>query len=185
MAFARILTFWSALWRHKPLCPTEPGAAATSAAPVSMSTPITPFLHDAAPAPMAVAAAQGETAYGGLATVPEAGVEMAIAAEPEPGTHAACVLHLDRQAAPLHRPGTCQPLRVAGACHRAVAAQEPALALVAGGGSVHTSRPLKVRYTKGPRNASRLVISGRLADVCAELDRLALLEQRGELRLAA
>lgn len=43
-----------------------------------------------------------------------------------------------------------------------------------------TSRPLRVvRVFDGPRvtpHAGRMVISGRMADVCAELDRLAALE---------
>lgn len=46
----------------------------------------------------------------------------------------------------------------------------------------HPGRPLRVIRVVDPRaahNASRLVISGRMADVCAELDRLAALEAHG------
>jgi len=46
-----------------------------------------------------------------------------------------------------------------------------------------TQRPLRVlRVTEGGRaavGAGRMVISGRMADVCAELDRLAALEAAG------
>jgi hypothetical protein len=46
-------------------------------------------------------------------------------------------------------------------------------------------RPLRVvRVFEGPQApavAGRMVISGRLADVCAELDRLAAQEKRGEI----
>jgi hypothetical protein len=52
--------------------------------------------------------------------------------------------------------------------------------------SAHVSapaRPLRVVRTvdaqQSGRNAGRVVISGRLADVCAELDRLAALEAAG------
>ena len=45
------------------------------------------------------------------------------------------------------------------------------------------SRPLRVlRVVDGPKataGAGRMVISGRMADVCAELDRLAELEAAG------
>ena len=46
----------------------------------------------------------------------------------------------------------------------------------------HANRPLRVIRVVDPRaahNASRVVISGRMADVCAELDRLAALEAHG------
>ncbi|MGR4870074.1 hypothetical protein ACIPRI_14570 [Variovorax sp. LARHSF232] len=46
----------------------------------------------------------------------------------------------------------------------------------------HTARPLRVIRVVDPRaahNASRMVISGRMADVCAELDRLVALEAHG------
>jgi len=49
------------------------------------------------------------------------------------------------------------------------------------------TRPLRVVRVVDPRstrNASRVVISGRMADVCAELDRLAALESH-ELQPAA
>ena len=51
----------------------------------------------------------------------------------------------------------------------------------------HAARPLRVIRVVDPRaahNASRMVISGRMADVCAELDRLVALEAHG-LRPAA
>ena len=47
-----------------------------------------------------------------------------------------------------------------------------------------TSRPLPLRVARvmeaqhNRKNAGRMVISGRMADVCAELDRLAELENR-------
>ncbi|MES2975232.1 MAG: hypothetical protein V4757_16575 [Pseudomonadota bacterium] len=44
----------------------------------------------------------------------------------------------------------------------------------------HASRPLRVlrviEANHAPASAGRMVISGRMADVCAELDRLAALE---------
>lgn len=46
-------------------------------------------------------------------------------------------------------------------------------------GAVSDAKPLRViRVVDSPsaRNSSRVVISGRMADVCAELDRLAALE---------
>lgn len=43
---------------------------------------------------------------------------------------------------------------------------------------IQVVRPLKIRYAQGHTEGARLAISGRLADVCAELDRLAQLEQR-------
>ena len=46
---------------------------------------------------------------------------------------------------------------------------------------VRGTHPIKIRYARGHRGGARLAISGRLADVCAELDRLAQLEQRGEI----
>jgi hypothetical protein len=48
--------------------------------------------------------------------------------------------------------------------------------------TAHASRPLRVIRVVDPRaahNATRVVISGRMADVCAELDRLAALEAHG------
>ncbi len=46
-----------------------------------------------------------------------------------------------------------------------------------------TQRPLRVLRvvdgTQGSRNFGRMVISGRMADVCAELDRLAAMEGLG------
>ncbi len=51
----------------------------------------------------------------------------------------------------------------------------------------HAARPLRVIRVVDPRaahSASRMVISGRMADVCAELDRLVALEAHG-LRPAA
>jgi hypothetical protein len=42
--------------------------------------------------------------------------------------------------------------------------------------SIRTSPVRIVRPSKGTRGNTRLVISGRLADVCAELERLAALE---------
>ncbi|MDM0112445.1 hypothetical protein QTI66_09805 [Variovorax sp. J22R133] len=53
--------------------------------------------------------------------------------------------------------------------------------------SAHTARPLRVVRVvdnKASGRAGRVVISGRMADVCAELDRLAALEAR-ELSHAA
>jgi len=52
------------------------------------------------------------------------------------------------------------------------------------------SRPLRViRVVDGPqgqkRSTNRMVISGRMADVCAELDRLAALEAMETLNTAA
>jgi len=46
----------------------------------------------------------------------------------------------------------------------------------------HAARPLRVVRVVDPRcenNTGRVVISGRMADVCAELDRLAALEAHG------
>lgn len=48
------------------------------------------------------------------------------------------------------------------------------------------SRPLRVvrvaEPLRGPASAGRMVISGRMADVCAELDRLAAVETAAALR---
>ena len=49
-------------------------------------------------------------------------------------------------------------------------------------GEAREARPLRVIRVVDPRSkrsASRVVISGRMADVCAELDRLAELEAHG------
>ena len=47
---------------------------------------------------------------------------------------------------------------------------------------LHRRRPLRVvrvvEACSGPASAGRMVISGRMADVCAELDRLAALESQ-------
>ena len=52
----------------------------------------------------------------------------------------------------------------------------------------HAARPLRVVRVVDPRsanNAGRVVISGRMADVCAELDRLAALEAHNPQPAAA
>ncbi len=61
----------------------------------------------------------------------------------------------------------------------------PAQALRSGhaaSGRLHPARPLRVARLmedqQSRRSAGRMVISGRMADVCAELDRLAELENR-------
>ena len=60
---------------------------------------------------------------------------------------------------------------------------EPARALPPGPARGHALKPLRVVRVlepSAPRStAGRMVISGRLADVCAELDRLAALEAQG------
>ena len=65
---------------------------------------------------------------------------------------------------------------VAGAAPRVCAARVTPLA----GGHGRVPRPLRVVRVAEPfhvpANAGRMVISGRMADVCAELDRLAALE---------
>ena len=63
-------------------------------------------------------------------------------------------------------------------------AVRPACASRSGGGAAPTTtaapaRPLRVVRVvdgKGQQRSNRMVISGRMADVCAELDRLAALE---------
>ncbi|MEJ8840081.1 hypothetical protein [Ramlibacter sp. AN1133] len=59
----------------------------------------------------------------------------------------------------------------------------PARALPARPARAHELKPLRVVRVlepSAPRStAGRMVISGRLADVCAELDRLAALEAQG------
>lgn len=72
-------------------------------------------------------------------------------------------------ALPHHPPFTTTAQAVAGGARRPVR-------------TATTNRPLRVVHVvEGPRGigAGRMVISGRLADVCAELDRLAELEARG------
>ena len=58
----------------------------------------------------------------------------------------------------------------------------PAQALQSTHTSVSCARPLRVARVmeaqQSRSNAGRMVISGRMADVCAELDRLAELEKR-------
>jgi hypothetical protein len=62
-------------------------------------------------------------------------------------------------------------------------ASTPAGALPARAAHSHPLKPLRVVRVlepSAPRStAGRMVISGRLADVCAELDRLAALEAQG------
>jgi hypothetical protein len=81
---------------------------------------------------------------------------------------------------PMQPPAT----KTIAACPRAMRAggqnhhQRPAVRSIA-----LPSRPLRVlRVVEGPlprAGAGRMVISGRMADVCAELDRLAELEAAG------
>ena len=77
--------------------------------------------------------------------------------------------------------GRKQPLQprlrpIAGAASRVCTARVTPLA----GGHGRVPRPLRVVRVAEPfhvpANAGRMVISGRMADVCAELDRLAALE---------
>ena len=79
--------------------------------------------------------------------------------------------------------------RLAAAFHRLLAAlaprtaSEPARPLPAAPSHREVPKPLRVVRVlepSAPRStAGRMVISGRLADVCAELDRLAALEAQG------
>ena len=43
-------------------------------------------------------------------------------------------------------------------------------------GSKQTLKPLRIVHSRGGKDGGRLVISGRMADVCAELDRMAAKE---------
>ena len=43
-------------------------------------------------------------------------------------------------------------------------------------GSKQTLKPLRIVHSRGGKDGGRLVISGRMADVCAELDRIAARE---------
>lgn len=43
-------------------------------------------------------------------------------------------------------------------------------------GSKQTLKPLRIVHSRGGKDGGRLVISGRMADVCAELDRMAARE---------
>lgn len=43
-------------------------------------------------------------------------------------------------------------------------------------GSKQTLKPLRIVHSRGGKDEGRLVISGRMADVCAELDRMAARE---------
>lgn len=66
-----------------------------------------------------------------------------------------------------------RPPRMPGACHAAQPAFAPRPAL-------KPLRVVRVLEPAAPRStAGRMVISGRLADVCAELERLAALEAQG------
>jgi hypothetical protein len=83
--------------------------------------------------------------------------------------------------------------KVTGRVHRRSGLAQPPVSWVATGDShsqrlqAHTpaTRPAPLRVLRvvdarhGPANAGRMVISGRMADVCAELDRLADLEATG------
>lgn len=80
-----------------------------------------------------------------------------------PGATALRPLHVQRLPA-LARPlpvGQSARLAPAGELARCAAASPP-------------TRPLRVILNRHEGNACRLVISGRMADVCAELERLAL-----------
>ena len=44
-------------------------------------------------------------------------------------------------------------------------------------GSKQTLKPLRIVHSRGGKDGGRLVISGRMADVCAELDRMAAKEE--------
>lgn len=197
MAFARILKSWSRFWgrtaSHMPAYPeavpvaaqtphTADGPGVASAAPLASPGALAP---DVAPQAVGSAMPHGATPCGGRACHPA----------PALGHLAHNPVHGTTAGAPPEPPLACggtrstprRDLRAAGT-HRSVAGTaEPTLALVPGGARTRAraARPLTVRYAQGPRCESRLVISGRLADVCAELDRLALLEQRGELQLRA
>jgi hypothetical protein len=60
------------------------------------------------------------------------------------------------------------------------AASRPAPAGLVQGHALKPLRVVRVLEPSAPRStAGRMVISGRLADVCAELDRLAALEAQG------
>lgn len=75
--------------------------------------------------------------------------------------------HLMAWFAPRPAPAACAPVR------RVVPAQRPALR------AAKPLRVVRVVEASAPRAvAGRMVISGRMADVCAELDRLAAQEAR-------
>ena len=83
-----------------------------------------------------------------------------------------------RWIAPRRRRGSAANLRYV-AIRPACAARKPGPEAAA---ASHAARPLRVIRVVDPRssiNAGRMVISGRMADVCAELDRLAALEAHG------
>lgn len=68
-------------------------------------------------------------------------------------------------------------------CFRSLLPREagvPTMHSLRASGSVHPGRPSCGSFSRRPlrvvRSSSRIVISGRMADVCAELDRLAAME---------
>jgi hypothetical protein len=73
-------------------------------------------------------------------------------------------------------PSRTRPFPVAAAASRGCAARSVQVA----SGHGRPARPLRVRRAaeplRSPASAGRMVISGRMADVCAELDRLAAVE---------
>ncbi|NKE64714.1 hypothetical protein RAMLITH_02670 [Ramlibacter sp. RBP-2] len=85
---------------------------------------------------------------------------------------------LQRLARWMVRPAAPAPVRCqAPAAH--VVRTRPAVHRAAPGHAPRTARLRVVRVFEGPQaaaGAGRMVISGRMADVCAELERLAALE---------
>jgi hypothetical protein len=81
--------------------------------------------------------------------------------------------------APRPAPAANVPARTPARLPARVAARAP-LATVGSRRAPQALRVVRVLEPSAPRAvAGRMVISGRLADVCAELDRLAALEARG------
>ena len=82
----------------------------------------------------------------------------------------------------------------AGRAHRRTSSNlryvaiRPACAARSAGKQPEVARPLRVVHVvdgeQSARGAGRVVISGRMADVCAELDRLAALEASGHASTA-
>lgn len=203
MAFARILKSWFPFWRARrpapPACGSQPyPQAATPPAHQPVAQPLgsgrngvqpRPTVCPPLPQPGALSApAAVQAAEGPVPCMPcEPCSTKRVAGAAGAGPALAPIGAPAAPACAVPRAGARRLPRTSGA-PRAMpmpGGAEPALALVQGGADTGTAWPLKIRYARGARSASRLVISGRLADVCAELDRLALLEQRGELRLLA
>jgi hypothetical protein len=83
------------------------------------------------------------------------------------------------------QPGRSRPQSIARSAPRVRVVRVPPVAA----GDSRVPRPLRVvrvaEPLRAPANAGRMVISGRMADVCAELDRLAALEAAGPLAACA